>query len=72
MDWCMSFVVFERKNGKFSVLQPCFGMPGGVDLLMSYFISVLFVLFVDVLNYWLSAFEGKVEPGGVTALQRYN
>ena len=24
MDWCMSFVVFERKNGKFPVLQPCF------------------------------------------------
>ena len=68
----MSFVVFERKNGNFSVLQPCFGMPGGVDLVMLYFISVLFVLFVDVLNYWLSAFEGKMEPGGVTALQRYN
>ena len=71
-DWCMSFDVCESKSCTHSVPRPKFGMAGGVGLLMLYFISVLFVLFVNVLNYWLSAFEREAEPGAVTALQRYN
>ena len=49
----MSFETFHSKNSIYFVPQPRFCMPGGVDLLMLYFISVLFV---DVLNYWLLAF----------------
>ena len=48
-DWCMPFDDCESKNGKFFVLLPRFGMAGGVGLLMLYFISVLSVLFVDVM-----------------------
>ena len=43
MGWCMSFETFESKNSIHFVPQPRFYMPGGVDLLMLYFISVLFV-----------------------------
>ena len=43
----MSFETFESKNSINFVPIPRFGMPGGVDLLMLYFISVLPVLFVD-------------------------
>ena len=42
MDWCMSFEAFESKNSINFVPQPRFGMPGGMDLLMLYSISVLF------------------------------
>ena len=69
----MSFVVFERKNGKFSVLQPCFGMPGGVILPMICHGSVFCLIRRCVVNYWLSAFEKKLrieEARG--ALQRYS
>ena len=54
--WCMSFVVFERKNGKFSVLQPRFCMPGGVILPMICHGSVFCLIRWCVVNYWLSAF----------------
>ena len=47
MGWCMSFETFESKNSTHFVPRSRFGMPGGVDLLMLYFISVLPVLFVD-------------------------
>ena len=40
MDWCMSFETFSLKNSIYFVPQPRFCMPGGVDLLMLYFISV--------------------------------
>ncbi len=43
----MSFEAFESKNSTHFVPRTRFGMPGGVDLLMLYFISVLFF---DVLN----------------------
>lgn len=39
-DWCMSFDVCESKSCTHSVPRPRFGMAGGVDLLMLYFISV--------------------------------
>ena len=39
MDWCMSFETFESKNSIYFLPQPRFCMPGGVDLLMLYFIS---------------------------------
>ena len=61
MGRCMSFVVFERKNGKFSVLQPCFGMPGGVILPMICHGSVFCLIRWCVVNYWLSAFERELE-----------
>ena len=63
MGRCMSFVVFERKNGKFSVLQPCFGMPGGVILLMICHGSVFCLIRGCVVNYWLSAFEREIWAG---------
>ena len=44
----MSFEAFESKNSIHSVPQTRFGMPGGVDLLMLYSASVLFV---NVLNF---------------------
>ena len=75
MGWCMSFVVFERKNGNFSVLQPCFGMPGGVILPMICHGSVFCLIRGCVVNYWLSAFERELELEeargrySVTALQ---
>lgn len=71
----MSFVVFERKNGNFSVLQPCFGMPGGVDLPMICHGSVFCLIRGRVVNYWLSDFERELELEearrrySVTALQ---
>ena len=73
MDWCMSFVVFERKNGKFSVLQPCFGMPGGVILPMICHGSVFCLIRGRVVNSWLSAFERELELEEARgALQRYS
>ena len=48
MDWCMSFETFESKNSIYFVPRTRFGMPGGVDLLILFSTSVLFV---DVLNY---------------------
>lgn len=62
-DWCMSFDVCESKSCTHSVPRPRFGMAGGVGLLMLYFISVLSFLFVNVLNYWLSAFERETVAG---------
>ena len=43
MGRCMSFEAFDSKNSIHFVPQSRFGMPGGVDLLMLYFISVMFV-----------------------------
>ena len=63
MGRCMSFVVFERKNGNFSVLQPCFGMPGGVILPMICHGSVFCLIRGCVVNYWLSAFEREIWAG---------
>ena len=40
MDWCRSFETFESKNSIYFLPQPRFCMPGGVDLLMLYFISI--------------------------------
>ena len=57
MGRCMSFGTFESKNSINFVPQPRFCMPGGVDLLMLYSISVLFA---DVLNYWLLTFYMKI------------
>ncbi len=65
MDWCMSFETFESKNSIHFVPQLRFGMPGGVDLLMLYFISVLFV---SVLSHWLSTFEREIRAGGITVV----
>ena len=45
----MSFGTFESKNSTHFVPRTRFGMPEGVDLLMLYSISVLPVLFVDVI-----------------------
>ena len=65
----------ERKNGKFSVLQPCFGMPGGVILPMICHGSVFCLIRGRVVNYWLSDFERELELEeargrySVTALQ---
>ncbi len=53
MDWRMSFEAFESKNSINFVPIPRFGMPGGVDLLMYYSISVLFT---NVLNCGISTF----------------
>ena len=64
----MSFVVFERKNGKFSVLQPRFCMPGGVILPMICHGSVFCLIRWCVVNYWLSDFEREVRAGEITAV----
>ena len=64
MARCMSFVVFERKNSKFSVLQPCFDMLGGVILPMICHGSVFCLIRGCVVNYWLSAFEREIWAGG--------
>ena len=47
MGRCMSVEAFESKNSIYFVPQLRFCMPGGVDLLMLYSISVLFA---NVLN----------------------
>ena len=71
----MSFVVFERKNGNFSVLQPVFCMHGGVILPMFCHGSVFCLIRGCVVNYWLSDFERELEQEeargrySVTALQ---
>ena len=57
MGRCMSFEAFESKNSINFVPRTRFGMPEGVDLLMLYSISVLFV---DVLNYWLLIFYREI------------
>lgn len=63
MARCMSFVVFERKNSKFSVLQPCFDMLGGVILPMICHGSVFCLIRRCVVNSWLSAFEREIWAG---------
>ena len=57
MDGCMSFGTFGLQNSIYFVPQPRFCMPEGVDLLMLYFISVLFI---DMLNYCLLTFYREI------------
>ena len=61
MGRCMSFGTFESKNSINFVPQPRFCMPGGVDLLMLYSTSVLFVC---VLNCWLLTFYREIRVEG--------